>query len=106
MLKINGRDYELRFTINTLCDMADSGIDVMHMNEIVINVKTIRELFRFGLKHQNKKITQNQAGDLIDEFFDEGGNFEELVQEVMGALAKSLGGKDEKDEVDEEVEGK
>ena len=104
MLKINGRDYELRFTINTLCDMADSGIDVMHMNDIVINVKTIRELFRFGLKH--KKITQNQAGDLIDEFFDEGGNFEELVQEVMGALAKSLGGKDEKDEVDEEVEGK
>ena len=84
MLKINGRDYELRFTINTLCDMADSGIDVMHMNEIVINVKTIRELFRFGLKHQNKKITQNQAGDLIDEFFDEGEILKNWYKKLWG----------------------
>ena len=106
MLRINGRDYELRYPINTLCNMCDNGIDVMHLDQIVINVKTIRELFMYGLRHDVKKITQAQAGDLIDEFFDEGGNFEELVQEVMGALAKSLGGKDEKDEVDEEVEGK
>lgn len=91
MLRINGKDYELRYTINTLCSMCDAGIDVMHLNELKINVKTVRELFMYGLKHENKKLTQNQAGDLMDAFFEDGGDFNELVSEVMSRLAKSLG---------------
>ena len=90
MLRINGRDYELRYGINTLCNMCDSGIDVMHINDLVINVKTIREMFMYGLKHDNKKITQAQAGDLMDAYLEEN-DFNALVAEVMAALAKSLG---------------
>ena len=90
MLRINGRDYELRYGINTLCNMCDSGIDVMNINDLVINVKTIREMFMYGLKHDNKKITQAQAGDLMDAYLEEN-DFNELVAEVMAALAKSLG---------------
>ena len=90
MLRINGRDYELRYGINTLCNMCDSGIDGMHINDLVINVKTIREMFMYGLKHDNKKITQAQAGDLMDAYLEEN-DFNELVAEVMAALAKSLG---------------
>ena len=90
MLRINGRDYELRYGINTVCNMWDSGIDVMHINDLVINVKTIREMFMYGLKHDNKKITQAQAGDLMDAYLEEN-DFNELVAEVMAALAKSLG---------------
>ena len=56
MLRINGRDYELRYPINTLCTMCDAGIDVMHMDQIVINVKTIRELFMYGLRHKIKLV--------------------------------------------------
>ena len=89
-MRINGRDYELRYNINTLCQMCDNGIDVMHINDLVINVKTIREMFMYGLKHDNKKITQAQAGDLMDAYLEEN-DFNELVAEVMAALAKSLG---------------
>ena len=102
MLRINGRDYELRYPINTLCNMCDNGIDVMHMDQIVINVKTIRELFMYGLRHENKKMTQNQAGELIDNFIDEGGDFNVLIEEVLNALGKSLGGGDS----DNKEEGK
>ena len=102
MLRINGRDYELRYSINTLCNMCDNGIDVMHMDQIVINVKTIRELFMYGLRHDVKKITQNQAGELIDNFIDEGGDFNVLIEEVLNALGKSLGGEDS----DNKEEGK
>ena len=101
MLRINGRDYELRYSINTLCNMCDNGIDVMHMDQIVINVKTIRELFMYGLRHDVKKITQNQAGELMDKYMDEGGTFNSLVEEVMDSLGKSLGG-DESDDDGEE----
>ena len=44
----------------------------------------------YGLKHDNKKITQAQAGDLMDAYLEEN-DFNELVAEVMAALAKSLG---------------
>ena len=40
----------------------------------------------------------------MDAFFEEGGDFNELVTEVMGCLSKSLGGK--KDSEEEEEEGK
>ena len=68
MLTINGKDYELRYPMNTLCAMCDAGIDVMHLTELRINIKVVRELFMYGLKHENKKITQAQAGDLMDAF--------------------------------------
>ena len=104
MLRINGRDYELRYGINTLCNMCDSGIDVMHINDLVINVKTIRDLFMYGLKHENKKITQAQAGELMDAFFEDGGDYNEIVTEIMTKLNKSLGGSEEP--VEEDGEGK
>ena len=104
MLRINGKDYELKYTINTLCQMCDSGIDVMDLANLKINIKTVRELFMFGLKHENKKITQAQAGDLMDAYCEEGGDINELSAEIMTCLAKALGGKVEDDEDDAEGE--
>lgn len=103
MLRINEKDYQLRYPINVLCSMCDAGIDVMDLQNLKINIKVVRELFMYGLRYENKKMTQAQAGDLIDTYFDEGGNFNELVEEIMNCLNKSLGGNDE---AKEEKEGK
>ena len=104
MLTINGKDYELRYPMNTLCSMCDAGIDVMHLSELRINIKVVRELFMYGLKHENKKITQAQAGDLMDAYCEEGGDINELSSEIMTCLAKALGGKVEDDEDNAEGE--
>ena len=107
MLTINGKDYELRYPMNTLCAMCDAGIDVMHLTELRINIKLVRDLFMYGLKYENKKITQAQAGDLMDAYCEEGGDINELSAEVMICIARALGGKvDEGDEEDEGEEGK
>ena len=106
MLTMNGKDYELRYPMNTLCSMCDAGIDVMHLAELRINIKVVRELFMYGLKHENKKITQAQAGDLMDAYCEEGGDINELSSEIMICLAKALGGKVEDDEDTEGEEGK
>ena len=82
--------------------MCDSGIDVMDLANLKINIKTVRELFMFGLKHENKKITQAQAGDLMDAFFEDGGDYNEIVTEIMTKLNKSLGGPEEPAEEDGE----
>ena len=102
MLRIDGKDYQLKYPINVLCSMCDAGIDVMNLTELKIDIKTVRELFMYGLKHENKKITQNQAGDLMDAFFEDGGDYNEIVTEIMTKLNKSLGGSEEPVEEDEE----
>ena len=109
MLEIRDKEYELKYPVNTLCIMAEDGIDVMNINDLQINIATVRDLFYYGLKHENKKITKNQAGDLMDELLADGYTFRELLEEVMSALGKSLGGKkdnEEPNEGDEGVEGK
>ena len=102
MIEIKGKEYEIRYPINTLCIMADDGIDVMNIADLRVNIATIRDLFYYGLKHENKKITQNQAGDLMDAFFEDGGDYNEIVTEIMTKLNKSLGGSEEAVEEDEE----
>lgn len=107
MLEIKDKEYEIRYPINTLCMMADDGIDVMNISDMKINIATIRDLFYYGLKHENKRITKNQAGDLIDDYIAEGHVFGELMDIIMEALGKSLGSKDDDgDENEAEDEGK
>ena len=111
MLHIKDKEYELKFPVNTLCMMAEDDIDVMNIENVPVNLKTIRDLFYYGLKYENKKITKNQAGDLMDDYLEEGGNIYDLFVEIMNALAKSLGkGKadkeDNSEDNDSEEEGK
>ena len=104
MIEIKDKEYELKYTVNTLCIMAEEGIDVMNIADMNINIVTIRDLFYYGLKHENKRITKNQAGELMDELLEYGYSFKELVELVMEALTKSLGKKKEDTEEQEEEE--
>lgn len=108
MLKIREKEYELKYPVNTLCLMTEDGIDVLNMTNFVVNMITIRDLFYYGLKHENKKITKAQAGDLMDAYLEEGNKMNDLIEAVMSALTKSLGNKanDNNDENDEGAEGK
>ncbi len=95
MLEINNKEYELKYPVNTLCMMAEDGIDVLNMENMTINVATLRDLFYYGLKHENKKITKNQAGELMDAYLDDGHLMGDLIRVVIESLAKSLGRKKE-----------
>lgn len=111
MIEINNKEYELKFPVNTLCMMAEDGIDVLNMENMTINLATLRDLFYYGLKHENKKITKNQAGELMDAYLDDGHLMGDLVRVVIESLAKSLGRKNDnepvaEDEVEAEDEGK
>ena len=106
MIEIKDKEYELKYTVNTLCIMAEDGIDVMNIADMNINIVTIRDLFYYGLKHENKRMTKNQAGELMDELLEYGYSFKDLVELVMEALTKSLGKKKEDTEEQEEEEVK
>ena len=108
MIQIRDKEYELKFTINMLCEMSEQGFDVMNIGAMNINIRTIRDLFYYALKGADKKITKAKAGDSMDALIEEGGSFDELIDVVMEALGKSLGNKpveDEEDKEDGEEEG-
>ena len=106
IIEVDGRDYELKFTINTLCDMSAKGIDVMNFGDIKMTIPVVRDMFYFALKKDiGKKLTLNQAGDIMDEYMECGHTFEELTEKILEALGNAMGRKEERDEeVKEEVE--
>lgn len=105
MIEIKGKEYELKYPVHTLCLMADDGIDVFNMENMKINISTIRDLFYYGLKYENKKITKNQTEEIMDEYLEEH-TIKELIGLVMASLGKSMGGKKTEDNVaDDESNG-
>ena len=102
---IRDKEYEIKFTMNTLCVMTEQGVDLTRIGENpMANLTMTRDLFYYGLRHADKKITKNQAGDLMDTFIEEGGSLNEIYLEVMMALGKSLGFSEELEKAANSVE--
>lgn len=86
------KEYEIKFTMNTLCMMAEQGLEIAKVTEGGMqNLPMTRDLFYYGLKHADKKLTKNQAGDIMDELIAEGISVNDIFVEIMLALSKSLG---------------
>jgi len=105
ILKIGNEEYVLKFTTNTMCIMANDGIDVMDLDSVNFNMPTIRKFFYYALKAERKKITENKAGDLMDKFIEEGHEINDVLEVIMEVLAQSLGALDDADNKDD-AEGK
>ena len=93
IITLNDKEYEVKFTINTLVMMESDGIDVMHIENLVENMSfaLIRKLFYYGLKNSvGKSLTENKAGDMIDEYLVDN-DYKELMTMLLGELARALG---------------
>ena len=92
LIKINNKEYFLKFTINSLCEMKECGLDVMKLDE-TMDFTQIRSLFYFGLKkiHGQEIKSVEQAGDLMSDFLETQGTMEDLGNIISKALIKSLG---------------
>lgn len=93
VIEVNGKEYEIKFTINTLVRMEEDGIDIMHMENLMnnMNFALIRKLFYYGLINSaGKSLTMNKAGDMMDEYL-ENHNYRDLMTALLSELARSLG---------------
>lgn len=93
VIEINDKEYEVKYTINTLVRMEQDGIEVMKLESIFNNISFgfIRKLFFYGLKESiGKSLTENKAGEMMDEYL-EHNNYHDLMAMLVQELAKSLG---------------
>ena len=93
VIELNNKEYEVKFTINTLVRMESDGIDVMHFEKLMddMSFTLVRKLFYYGLMNSaGKSLTENKAGDMIDEYLINN-DYKELMTMLLGELARSLG---------------
>ena len=93
VIKINKRDYVLKFTTKALMNLNAKGITLTSLSQDVekLNLINLYEAFHEGLKFANKDITLDQAYELIDMYYEEGGEVETFFMMILEEYAKSMG---------------
>ena len=93
VLKINKRDYVLKFTTKALMNLNAKGITLTSLSQDMeqLNLISLYEAFHEGLKFANKDITLDQAYELIDMYYEEGGEVETFFMMILEEYAKSMG---------------
>lgn len=90
---INDKLYYLKFNINIFCEMKEAGYDVQTAFKDNLDFAGIRALFYFGLKkiHGAEITSYEDAGDLLSDYIENGGDLEKLSEVIASAFAKSMG---------------
>ena len=93
VIKINKKDYVLKFTTKALMNLNTKGITVASLYSDMenLNLMSLYEAFCEGLKFANKDITLDEAYELIDAYYEEGGEVENFFMMILEEYAKSMG---------------
>jgi hypothetical protein len=93
VLKINKRDCVLKFTTKALMNLNAKGITLTSLSQDMeqLNLISLYEAFHEGLKFANKDITLDQAYELIDLYYEEGGEVESFFMMILEEYANSMG---------------
>ena len=93
VIKINKRDYVLKFTTKALMNLNAKGITLTSLSQDMeqLNLISLYEAFHEGLKFANKDITLDQAYELIDMYYEEGGEVEAFFMMILEEYAGSMG---------------
>ena len=79
----------LRYNFNALIKLEEAGIDITTLEQN-ISFKNINTLVWAGLIHEDKELTIEQAGDVIDEAMEHEG-LKGLMEKVGEAISLSFG---------------
>lgn len=96
MIEINNKQYCLKLDVNTVCQMKTNGIDILDMENLDFSdMRVLRDLFFYSLQKYHKKDYKNveTAGDLMSDYLDADGDFQELARLITLTISRSLGAK-------------
>ena len=93
VIKINKKDYVLKFTTKALMNLNAKGITLTSLSQDMeqLNLISLYESFYEGLKFANKDITLDETYELIDAFYEEGGEVEGFFMMILEEYAQSMG---------------
>ena len=89
-IDLGNKTRRLKFTYNSVCDIeekAKAGIAAL-LTEEKIGFNTMRLLVWGGMKWENRGLTVEVVGNLIEEYIENGGSMVDLMGSVAEALEK------------------
>lgn len=79
------KERHLRYTMNALAEMEDQlGVPLSELKDVKMTIKNVRVILWAGLIHEDKEISIEEVGDMVDL-----GNLEEVQLKVTEAFAMS-----------------
>ena len=93
VLKINKKDYVLKFTTKAIMNLNAKGITLTSLASDMenLNLISLYEAIHEGLKFANKDITLDQTYEIIDSYYEEAGEVEEFYTIVLEEYSKAMG---------------
>ena len=93
VLKINKKDYVLKFTTKALMNLNAKGITLTSLASDMenLNLISLYEAFHESLKFANKDITLDETYEIIDSYYEEAGEVEEFFTIVLEEYSKAMG---------------
>ena len=93
VLKINKKDYVLKFTTKAIMNLNAKGITLTSLASDMekLNLISLYEAFCEGLKFANKDVTLDQTYEIIDSYYEEAGEVEEFFTIVLEEYSKAMG---------------
>ena len=93
VIKINKKDYVLKFTTKALMNLNAKGITLTSLASDMekLNLISLYEAFHEGLKFANKDITLDETYEIIDSYYEEAGEVEEFFTIVLEEYSKAMG---------------
>ena len=93
VLKINKKDYVLKFTTKAIMNLNAKGITLTSLASDMekLNLISLYEAFCEGLKFANKDITLDETYEIIDSYYEEAGEVEEFFTIVLEEYSKAMG---------------
>lgn len=82
---------EVKYDFNAIADIEEvsgKGIGFL-LREENMGINTIRLLIWAGLKHEDKKLTRSEVGDLLTDYLKAGGTWDELGKVISDAFEQS-----------------
>lgn len=94
MIKINNKQYIMRFTTKQINLMNKEGITVKTMSEALqekFDTSLFNKAFYYSLLANQQNIDEDRAYELLDEWIEEGKDGEELQLEILEELMSAQG---------------
>ena len=88
-IELGGNMRNLRYGFNAFVAFEEAtGDSIMNIGGTV-TIKMLRALIWAGLRWEDKSLTVDAVGDMVDEYMEEGGDLETLMKSVTTAIEQS-----------------
>lgn len=107
-ITIDNKEYLLKATVNSMIEFMNKYPTIFKkFTDGMVDIEVIRILFYLQLKNKEndlKKLKLEDAGEMMTQYFEDGGGYKEFMTLVATVQAECLGMGELTDEIEEQVE--